>query len=42
VNTGDYFVILLEDLLGEHRQVDAPVAPDMTAIGLYIFILITL
>ena len=35
-------MLLLEDLLGEHREVDAPVAPDMTAIGLNIFIGITL
>ena len=31
---------LLEDLLGEHRQIDTPVAPDVTTIGLYILILV--
>ena len=33
---------LLEDLLGEHRQIDAPVAPDVAAIGLNILIFVTL
>ena len=32
---------LLEDLLGEHRQVDTPVAPDVTAVSLYILVGIT-
>ena len=35
-------LFLLEDLLCEHRQIDAPVAPDVTTIGLYIFILVAL
>jgi len=26
---------LLEEFLGEHRQIDAPVAPDVAAVGLY-------
>ena len=37
---GEGGFVLLEDLLGEHRQIDAPVAPDVTAIGLNILVLI--
>ena len=35
------FLFLFEDLLGEHREIDAPVAPDVTAIGLHILVGIT-
>ena len=31
---------LLENLLGEHGEVDAPVAPDVAAVGLYILIFV--
>ena len=34
--------VLLEDLLGEHRQIDAPVAPDVTAIGLDVLVVVAL
>ena len=33
---------LLENLLGEHGQIDAPVAPDVTTVGLYILVLVAL
>ena len=33
---------LLEYLLGEHRQVNAPVAPDMATVGLDVLVFITL
>ena len=39
---GGIFRALFEDLLGEHRQIDAPVAPDVTTIGLDILVLVTL
>ena len=32
---------LFEDFLGKHREIDTPVAPDMTAISLHILILVT-
>ena len=35
-------LLLLENLLGEHGEVDAPVAPDVTTIGLYILVLVAL
>ena len=35
-------LLLLENLLGEHGEIDTPVAPDMTTIGLNILILVTL
>ena len=35
-------IFLLEDLLGEHRQIDAPIAPDVTAVSLDVFVLVTL
>ena len=34
--------MLFEDLLGEHREVDAPVAPDVAALGLDVFVFIAL
>ena len=33
---------LAEYLLGKHRQVDAPVAPDVASVGFHIFIFIAL
>ena len=33
---------LFEDLLGEHRQIDAPVAPDVAAVGLDVLVVVTL
>ena len=39
---GEGGFVLLEDLLGEHRQVDAPVAPDMAAFGLDVLIFVAL
>ena len=36
----NYF--LLKNLLGEHGEVDTPVAPDVTTIGLYILVLVAL
>ena len=40
----DYYkrAILLENLLGEHGEVDAPIAPDVASFGFYILILIAL
>ena len=35
-------VALLENLLGEHGEVDTPVAPDVTAVGLDVLVLVTL
>ena len=35
-------VASFEDLLGEHRQIDAPVAPDVTSVGLDVLILVAL
>ena len=37
-----FYTSLLENLLGEHGEVDTPVAPDVTTIGLYILVLVTL
>ena len=31
---------LLENLLGEHGEVDTPIAPDVAAVGLYILIFV--
>ena len=42
LDNGGGIAVLLKDFLGEHRQIDAPVAPDVTAIGLYILVLVTL
>ena len=42
LDNGGGIAVLLEDLLGEHGEIDTPVAPDVTAIGLYILVLVTL
>ena len=39
---GAGYWFLFEDLLGEHGEIDAPVAPDMSSIGLYILVFVTL
>ena len=41
LDNGGGIAVLLEDLLGEHGEIDTPVAPDVTSVGLYIFIFIT-
>ena len=33
---------LFKNLLGEHGEIDTPVAPDVTSVGLYILVLVTL
>ena len=35
-------IVCLENLLSKHRQVDAPVAPDVSAVGLDVLILVAL
>ena len=35
-----FYTSLLENLLGEHGEVDTPVAPDVATIGLYILVLV--
>ena len=42
LDNGGGIAVLLEDLLGEHREIDTPVAPDVTAFGLYILIFVAL
>ena len=42
LDNGGGIAVLLEDLLGAHGEIDPPVAPDVTAIGLYILVLVTL
>ena len=39
---GAGYWFLFEDLLGEHGEVDAPVAPDMASVGLHILVFVTL
>ena len=38
----NYYQLLLKYFLCKHREVDAPVAPDVATVGLYILVLVTL